>query len=146
MPLLCAEQCDAVFMAKHYGDEIPEIMTFMTCGAMYDSVFKWIIQSGEKEFEEVVYDSKSWGNFMNNEYSKHRIMPTGSNESWYACGFYDLAGNCDEWTTERSYESRVVARGSNFNNFGWWAAARRYRFNPCQRYYDVSFRVAFCLK
>ena len=54
-------------------------------------------------------------NSSNSVYEKERVHKTGSENS--TNNIYDIAGNVEEWTTEKhSDETRVVSRGGNYSN------------------------------
>lgn len=132
---------DAKKYAEDYAKDNPSIVSCMPSGAAYDTLFKWIIQSGEKTFEEVTELSTSWGNFREDP------KPTGSDEKNCVYNIYDLAGNVSEWSTEMVGSWDIVLRGGiRYSSPSRWAAACRY---PCRRHYtrsDVSFRLMLYLK
>lgn len=147
MPLVNINQPDAKAAAEHYSDGNDEIVSCLPSGAVYDTVFKWIIQNGEKTFDEVVNNSTSWGNYYNTPNSPQNVTPTGSNKKWCVSNIYDLAGNCAEWTTELNDSSFVVLRGGFYLDDGdnWPAAERGYN-NPGNKYDCTSFRAVLYKK
>ena len=83
----------------------------------------WLIESGNKTKEQVISDSKDWGNYYNVSFeyennsgsivtkSSSKIIPTGSSEFTKANNIYDLAGNVYDWTAEAYYTyGRVLRR------------------------------------
>ena len=96
-----------------------------------------------KSKEEVIDDSKSWGNYSNatftytnssgstttkNSGSSTRI-PTGSTEYTKANNIYDLAGNVLDWTMEACYTDGRVCRGGKYNNYGTTLSASLRNYN-----------------
>ncbi len=77
-------------------------------GAEYDAMLQWLIQSKAKTLDEIVGDSRSWGN-----YSIAREK-TGSNENYAANRICDLAGGNLEWTQEMFGKNHRVFRGGNY--------------------------------
>ena len=147
MPWVNINQIHAKAAAEHYADGKDEIVSCLPSGAVYDTVFKWIIQTGEKIFEEVVEDSKNWGNFGCHPSLEKNIKPTGSRESWRVCNIYDLAGNCDEWTTEWRGNDYVVIRGGFYfvGRYFWPAVMRSIDF-PVNNSNNTSFRAVLYKK
>ena len=82
----------------------------------------WLIESGNKTKEQVIEDSKDWGNYENTtleyEDSSGSIVtkttptriPTGSSEFTKANNIYDLSGNVYDWTLEASSNSNRISR------------------------------------
>lgn len=130
MPWVEVSKNAAQEAAGNYSDGNSSIVTCLPSGAVYDSIFKWIIQTGVKTYDEVVNDSTTWGNYINAENSPKQVTPTGSNENWKVLGIYDLAGNCCELSTEQ-YQKFTVTRGSTYYLSGYyWSAAHRMYLHP----------------
>lgn len=147
MPWTKISQYKAQEVAKNYANENSDFVTCLPSGAVYDSIFKWIIQSEEKTFDEVVNDSTNWGNYRNAENPVRKVTATGSRENWSACNIYDLAGNFAEWSTEKNGSSFVVLRGGSYDyNGDIWPVAKRYYCNPNNEYGDTSFRAVLYIK
>ena len=101
------------------------VKTGMIWGNQYDRTLMWLIESENKTKEQVIDDSKDWGNYNNTTFeyenssgsivtkkegSSTRI-PTGSSEFTKANNIYDLAGNVYDWTAEAYYTyGRVLRR------------------------------------
>ena len=106
--------------------------------------------------EEVIDDSKSWGNYRNatftytnssggtstkNEGSGIRI-PTGSTEYTKANNIYDLAGNVYDWTMEANTTSYRVFRGGGHFTSG--TSTARNRSGNIPNGSDFSIRLQGC--
>ena len=93
-------------------------------GAGWDRTLNWIIETGSKTENEVIADSRNWGNYSNsignaaeNSGGSNMNYTTGRSEYWKANNIYDLAGNTDEWTQEwiqEKYDTCSTVRGGNF--------------------------------
>ena len=123
---------------KTLSDNNNNIETGMIWGNQFDRTLMWLMECNAensetgKSKEEVIDDSKSWGNYSNatftytnssgstttkNSGSGTRI-PTGSTEYTKANNIYDLAGNVRDWTMEAFNTSYRVYRGGNYSNHG----------------------------
>ena len=121
---------NSLYNTNEYG------ATSMLCtGACWDSMLDFI-----KDSKHSVKDSTTWGNYnnsetytinrgkyavyngtlgnfqnVNNEYPKAKntsiLLTTGATERNCSKNIYDVAGNCDEWTTESVSSSDRVGRG-----------------------------------
>ena len=88
------------------------VQTGMIWGNQYDRTLMWLIESGNKTKEQVISDSKDWGNYYNVSFEYENNsgsmvtktgstrIPTGSSEFTKANNIYDLAGNVWDWTAE----------------------------------------------
>ena len=123
---------------KTLSDNNNNIETGMIWGNQFDRTLMWLMECNAensetgKSKEEVIDDSKSWGNYSNatftytnssgstttkNSGSSTRI-PTGSTEYTKANNIYDLAGNVRDWTMEAYGTLYRVYRGGSYNNTG----------------------------
>ena len=106
------------------------VTTGMIWGVQFDKALKWLIDTGNKTYEEIATDSKSWGNYYNVTLtytnasggtstkpngSQIRI-PTGSTECTIANNVYDLAGNVWEWTMDGNGANRYSC-GGGYNSY-----------------------------
>ena len=162
--------------AENYAKDNPNIVSCLPSGAVYDSVLKWIIQAKVKDLYEIAIDSSSWGNFcyFKDDYTlvTDKEYPTGSNEKWCTLNIYDLAGNNEEWTTEKvigyfdepcvaeitilgwrtsKVPSAKTVKREDCRSFGigfnWPVAQRSSGLDPTVNYGNYhSFRCAFYLK
>lgn len=93
--------------------------TTMIYGNQWDEVMSWIVETGEKTYEQVYEDSFGWGNYINSEtdpfayIDQDKPNKSASNLAWQANEIYDLAGNAMEWTQECINGFRVM-RGGNY--------------------------------
>jgi len=147
MPWVNINYYDAENAAASYAKDSKDVVSIITNGAVFDSMLSWIVKAEAKTLDEVVKDSISWGNYWNSLKSPKKVMLTGSNEKWCACNIYDIAGNVDEWTSEKYKNSRRVLRGGGCsNNSINWPAADRGDNDPSYDYSDTSFRAVLYLK
>ena len=123
--------------SKTLSDNNNNIETGMIWGNQWDRTLMWLMECNAensetgKSKEEVIDDSKSWGNYSNaaftytnssgstatkNKNSSTRI-PTGSTEYTKANNIYDLVGNVWDWTMEAYDTVRRVYRGGGYNGF-----------------------------
>lgn len=105
---------------SRYYSKNSDIVACLPCGAAYDSIFKCILQTGERTFEEVAENSTTWGDY-------HCSFTTGNFQIFKTFGIYDLAGGYPEWSTEQHGKSNAVVRGgiSHYNNYKRHPAANR---------------------
>ena len=134
---------------KTLSDNNNNIETGMIWGNQWDRTMMWLMECNAensetgKSKEEVIDDSKSWGNYSNatftytnssgstttkNSGSSTRI-PTGSTEYTKANNIYDLAGNVLDWTMEARYTDGRVCRGGKYNNYGTTLSASLRNYN-----------------
>ena len=118
-------------------------------GAGWDRALNWIIETREKTEEEVLIDSRSWGNYSNstgnaatNAGSENMNYTTGRSEYWKSNNIYDLAGNTWEWTQETYQSTNSVNRGGDYSGEGDYnPAGFRYDYSPVNQYGFSSFRT-----
>ena len=127
-----------------------DVKSHLTYGAEYDTVCKWIEESGAKKRTDFTSNSMGWGNYksmISDEPSKMEL--TGSREKWKANGIYDLAGNVMEWTQESfgKFGARHITRGGAYCHSGLgFSAASRHVEDARSIYPYVGFRVVLCIK
>ena len=117
-------------------------------GAGWDRTLNWIIETGSKTENEVILDSRSWGNYNNsignaaeNSGGSNMNYTTGRSEYWKANNIYDLAGNTWEWTQERN-GTHSLLRGGSFDFDGdKGTASDRSDGGPTGQNAHLSFRV-----
>ena len=118
-------------------------------GAGWDRALNWIIETGGKTEEEVLLDSRSWGNYDNstgnaaiNSGQTNISWTTGRSEYWKANNIYDLAGNTWEWTQETYQSTNSVYRGGSYVYDGDdGPAGFRYYGSPDRQSIFDSFRT-----
>lgn len=125
-------------------------------GAGWDRALNWIIETGGKTENEVICDSRSWGNYYKstgnaaeNSGSSNMNYTTGRSEYWKANNIYDMAGNTWEWTQEQYDEGSVsVYRGGFFFTISGGAACIRYSlsYSPTNQINYISFRPQLYIK
>ena len=139
------------------------VKSMLCTGAAWDSMLDFI-----KDSSHNVTSSTSWGNYKNSDtYKVYRgslysnstwsaadttngsdvtkdtsiLLTTGATEINSSKNIYDVAGNCDEWTTEADVTTRRVLRGGNFiYNGSNGPASNRFDLNPIGSNRSNSFR------
>jgi hypothetical protein len=137
-------------MDTSYGYDTAKIGTNLVTGAQWDTVMKWIQNSGKN----VATDSKLWGNYSNATFdydypvagtkalNTSTLLCSGASSYTKANNIYDLAGNTLEWTSE-IYSSGRVIRGGRYTSAGSDdPAASRLTGTVSGTGYFISFRVA----
>ena len=145
--------------------------TSMLCtGAAWDSMLDFV-----KDSKHSVTNSTNWGNHYDSEtYKVYRgslysnsvwsdadktngsevikgsktILTTGATERNCSRNIYDVAGNCQEWTTEAySSENRVLRGGSFYNSGASCPASYHSYFTPTyfnnNRHLFINLRLCF---
>jgi len=147
MPLTNINYHDAEDLAANYARGSEDVVSQITSGAAFDTVLRWIRKSIAKTYSEVVEDSSSWGNYLDNVNSTKELMPTGSHPNWCVCNIYDLAGNVNEWTSEMVEHNLRVLRGCSFRDQGKYIPVIKREFNyTTDHAFDTSFRAVLYLK
>ena len=145
--------------------------TSMLCtGAAWDSMLDFI-----KDPNHSVTDSTTWGNYNNSETykiyrgslysnstwslastitgtdvtkSKSVLLTTGATERNSSKNIYDVAGNCNEWTTESESDtsSNRIGRGGAYSDSVSLPASFRNRNLPTFSRDNIGFRPALYVK
>lgn len=103
------------------------VKSMLCTGAAWDSMLDFI-----KDSDHNVTSSNGWGNYTG------KLSNTGATESK---NIYDVAGNCDEWTTEAYVTDRRVVRGGSYALHGSGSpASYRDESYPTINGYGTSFR------
>ncbi len=144
-------QTDALSKAKEYATSVTTNATSsLLTGSAWDRTLGWIYETGNKTIEEIVVDSKSWGNYSDDTFSNTtELIKTGQFEQTKANNIYDLAGNVEEWTTEGCYNARFCRGGNGFEKSGFWPACGRSELSSVVMPNNVNspgFRVALYLQ
>ena len=102
-------QTDALTEAKSMYTST-EFTSSLLTGAAWDRTLSWLEETGAITLEEIIVDSKSWGNYYDDSFSGTGLFNTGSMEQTEKNHIYDLAGNLNEWTKEENItdNSRVI--------------------------------------
>ena len=137
----------------------------MIWGIQWDETLKWLIDTGEKTYAEIVPNSRSWGNYFDNSFTYYTDtskstatkssgtgtrIPSGAYEGANANNVYDLAGNIYDWTLESNGSGRGdvrYRRGGSCSNYGNDIPAS-YRSNggPHNSYDSYGLRCTLCIK
>ena len=107
-------QIDALEKSKEMYTGISTLLT----GAAWDRTLGWLEDTGVVTSLEIVGDSKTWGNYRDDEFSNTTgLINTGEYGETERNNIYDLAGNLCEWTTEANDTSYRVNRGRSLQLF-----------------------------
>ena len=100
-------QIEALEKSKELYTGISTLLT----GAAWDRTLGWLEETGAVTSFEIVGDSKTWGNYRDDEFSNTTsLINTGEYDETKRNNIYDLAGNLGEWTTEAYSTSDRVSR------------------------------------
>ena len=130
-------------MASRYGYDITKVITNLITGAEWDTIMKWIQNSGKS-----VTDSRAWGNYSDsiapaNIAGYASIQISGYSEYWKTKNIYDIAGNEWEWTNEAYTTYRVLRSGPYLDSGSGYSAAYRGLLAPTTNNDDgLGFRAA----
>ena len=120
----------------------------MIWGIQWDETLKWLIDTGDKTYSQVGYDSISWGNYWNNRFTYYTNtskstatkaknsgtrIPSGAYEGSNANNIFDLAGNVWDWTLESDDSGTGNSRSSRGGGYGDYSscpAAYRFSYVP----------------
>ena len=140
------------------------VKSMLCTGAAWDSMLDFI-----KDSSHNVTSSTSWGNYKYSDtYKVYRgslfsdygstwsaadttngsdvtkdtniLLTTGATERNSSKNIYDVAGNCDEWTTEASYTNLRVIRGGCYGSGSGGPASYRSGISPTDSVSYDSFR------
>ena len=101
-----------------------EFTSSLLTGAAWDRTLGWLYETGAVTAEEIVADSKSWGNYSDDSFSNTTdLINTGSMTQTEANNIYDLAGNLEEWTTEAFNTVNRVYRGRLLLLLWFWCSS-----------------------
>ncbi len=88
-------------------------------GAAWDRTLSWLEETKQVSILELVGDSKTWGNYLDDEFSNtEELINTGNFSKTEKNHIFDLAGNLWEWTTESDSSDFRVSRGGVYNYSG----------------------------
>ncbi|MDD2376986.1 MAG: hypothetical protein PHD15_06215 [Clostridia bacterium] len=112
-------------MDTHYAYDTSKVITTLVSGTQWDTVLKWIQNSGKS-----VIDSRTWGNYSDSIFPANvagfaSLQISGFSENWKANNIYNIAGNTLKWTSEIYSSSRVFRGGSFFHSGSSGPAAYR---------------------
>ena len=84
-------------------------------GAAWDRTLVWLEETEEVTSYEIVADSKTWGNYSDDNFSNTTgLSNTGAFTETQKNHIYDLAGNLGEWTSEADSLGFHVSRRRQF--------------------------------
>lgn len=115
----------------------------ITSSYTWDTLCEWLENSGYD-----IYNSTSYGNYLNNNEGTRAKAVTGRNSKWVTNNIYDLAGNVWEITTEEwgVYDKNHSGRGGGFHNDGinYPISCRVAEYDGAYTY--IGFRLVLYLK
>ena len=139
-------QTDALSKAKGLYTS-GEFTSSLLTGAAWDRTLGWLEETGIVRSIEIVGDSKTWGNYSDDEFENSEgLQNTGSIPQTEKNHIFDLAGNVDEWTTEAKSSDYRVFRGGDFYNTGSSDPCFNCNYDsPDRTYSNLGFRLALYL-
>ena len=136
----------AEMLAKRYATPSMNVLSCLPNGAVYDTIFKWLIQTRAASRKKIMYDSTTIGNYWNSPNSMRTIQLTGSRKIYCLNGIYDIAGNVFEYSNEFCDDGSIVLRGGDYGFYGpACPAIRRYCDTPISER-PVGFRAVLYFK
>ena len=144
------EKCTSKYTGKSYTCSL-------LTGAAWDRTLGWIYETGNKTEMQIVGDSKDWGNYEDDTFSRTTglintflattgLINTGSKEETKANNIYDLAGNVWEWTKEAMLPDYQVFRGGDYDfSASYYPSYFRNNRSPDYTSSGVGFRPAIYL-
>ena len=128
-------QTDSITKAATINNGKTNVTASLINSAVWDRTLNWLEETKAVTRAEL-FDSTSWGNYENSKFNfkgkystdsgntftdvttstqktenKSYLLGTGLTEYTKKNNIYDLAGNCDEWTTESISSGHRVLRG-----------------------------------
>ena len=127
------------------------IETGLIWESQWDMVLMWLIESGNKNKEEVCVDSKGWGNHLNSTFEYRNsnskleikkanvstIIPAGSTEYTKANNIYDLSGNVREWTVSSFQNHAKTSKAGSFQYNGTNNSGLSYSNEPLYKHINL---------
>ena len=123
------------------------VQSKLLSGAAWDRTLQWLIETGDKNLNEIIINSSNWGNYRNDTFEgTTNLIETGEYKETMANNIYDLAGNVEEWTTEANTSVGQVNRGGYYRTSGSdYPACLRYSSDPPDTDSVVGFRPTLYL-
>ena len=139
-------QTDALAKAKGMYTS-GEFTSSLLTGSAWDRTLGWLEETGAVRPFEIVGDSKTWGNYSDDEFKNSEgLQNTGSIPQTEKNHIFDLAGNVREWTTEAKSSGNRVYRGGIYNSTGSnFPCSSRGNISPDNTGSDIGFRLALYL-
>ncbi len=87
------------------------ISSSLLTGAAWDRTIGWLYETENKTINQLVVDSEGWGNYNIDIWkSDSGLINTGTLNKTKANNIFDLAGNVEEWTTEKTITGCIPTR------------------------------------
>ena len=124
-----------------------EFTSSLLTGSAWDRTLGWLEETGAVSSFEIVGDSKTWGNYSDDEFENSEgLQNTGSILQTEKNHIFDFAGNVSEWTTEAKSSGFRVGRGGSYSSTGSsYPCSYRVSASPDSPYSNVGFRLALYL-
>lgn len=100
-----------------YNNNSYGVMSTLPSGAAWYKVEIWLINSNTMIWRDVFFDSTGWGNYRKSETEEGVLKKAGSEEQYSKNNIYDLAGNLNEWTTEKDNDNYEIKRGGSYKDY-----------------------------
>ena len=136
-PFNWINRTNSITKAKEIASGKTSVTAGLINGAAWDRTLNWILETNnDMSLADINEDSTSWGNFWDSKFNftgkysrdngdnfieattstekpenKKYLLETGVTDYTKKNNIYDLAGNCDEWTTESYSSDGRVFRG-----------------------------------
>ncbi len=110
----------SLYASKMYKDS-KSVQSILPTGNMWDAVLQVLMCSATISNEDILSDSKAYGNYSNTETlnkdedsNNIKLEKTGDNYYHQLFEIYDMAGNVAEWTSETYNTLPGVVRGGSY--------------------------------
>ena len=142
-------QIDALDKANHMYDSLSgkNFESSLLTGSAWDRTIGWLEETGEETSYEIRVDSKTWGNYLDDEFSNTEgLANTGAFPETQKNHIYDLAGNLSEWITGAYSSSYRVNRGGSYDDNGsYYPCSTRVGSATGGSDSNIGFRLALYL-
>lgn len=120
------------------------VTSHLMYGAEYDTIEKWVIESGTVTIKEIAEDSTELGNYCNNKNYPTRRVKTG--EDGCINNMYGFAGNVTELTQEQILISNNAIRGGTCYHSGNFTVSYRTFLIHIDNHDNTGFRATIDIK
>ena len=125
------------------------VQSKLLSGAAWDRTLQWLIETGDKNLNQIIMDSTSWGVYDDSTFVKEeaykKLVETGEYKETKSNNIYDLAGNVREWSTETILGTSNVARGGYCYAASGVHSPASNRSSTTEAFRNLGFRIALYL-